>query len=255
LPVVEIEVAERDVLAPLFLENKRDTVLVRSVLEGHFGSARADSLSRPSVARLDSGSFTILGGDPTSPAVPALLGDAPIFYVTPESVRWEAALRDVLGDRMGKCRFTEFTWGSLDNAQLAQLSRSLAPPFTLKRVDVGLAKRLGSDTGNEYFYENFHSVEDFIDRGIGYCVLHEGRVASAATSMARCHRAIDIEIETVSGLRRSGLAAVAGARLVLHCLENDIEPHWLAANPASEGLALKLGYTRSETYETLEVER
>jgi predicted GNAT family acetyltransferase len=102
--------------------------------------------------------------------------------------------------------------------------------------------------------ENFHSVDDFLGRGIGYCVVHHNRIVSAATSMAASRRAIDIEIETVPGYRKQGLATVAGAQLVAYCLERGIEPCWLAANAASERLALRLGYVRGDRYETLAID-
>ena len=47
-----------------------------------------------------------------------------------------------------------------------------------------LAGRLGAEMGNPYFMEQFHSVNDFLERGEGVCVLHEGRVVCAATSAA-----------------------------------------------------------------------
>ena len=72
--------------------------------------------------------------------------------------------------------------------------------------------------------------------------------------MARSSQAIDIEIETVPGFREQGLGTAVGAKLVSHCLERGIEPRWLAANAASERLALRLGYVRGETYETFAVE-
>ncbi|MBC8492263.1 MAG: GNAT family N-acetyltransferase [Chloroflexi bacterium] len=250
---VEIGVTERSVLAPLFERNKYDRVLIDSVLEGHFGVSYADSGVKPSVARLDSGAFTMLGGNPNSATLRALLQHSPIHYVTPESDEWRRVLRDEFGDRIPALSFTEFSSRSLDENHLAKLTQDLPTGFELKRVDAQLAERLPSDTGNEYFFENFHSVEDFLSRGIGYCVVYKNRIVSAATSMAMCTTAIDIEIETSPDFRRRGLGTVVGARLVLHCLENGMEPKWLAANPISERLALKLGYSKSGTYETFEI--
>jgi len=145
--IVEIAATERNVLAPLFAESRHDTVLINTVLEGYFGVSCADSPSVPLVARLDSGAFTILGGNSKVAAVKARLRHAPIHYVTPENDEW---------------------------------------------------------------------------RGVEY--------------------------------RRKGLGTAVGAKLVLHCLQGGIEPKWLAANAASEKLALKLGYESGETYETFEVE-
>ena len=87
---------------------------------------------------------------------------------------------------------------------------------------------------------------------MGYCILYRNVVVSAATSMAVCNGAIDIEIETTSEFRKRGLGTIVGAKLVLDCQKNGIEPKWLAANVESEKLAQKLGYVKVNTYETFE---
>jgi GNAT superfamily N-acetyltransferase len=252
--IVEIASTERKVLVPLFRENRYDTVLINSVLEGYFGVSYADSKSTPSVARLDSGAFTMLGGNPQASAVTALVRHAPIYYVTPENDEWRRVLKDEFRDKISLLSFTDFSSRSLDGGRLAELAQRLPAGFELRRIDRQLAGRLSSEMENEYFFENFESIEDFLNRGIGYCVVHGDRIVSAATSMAMCRGAIDIEIETVPGFRRRGLGTVVGAALLLHCLQRGIEPKWLAADSVSERLALKLGYEKGETYETYGIE-
>jgi GNAT superfamily N-acetyltransferase len=251
---VEIEAADRHGLVAVFENCHYDRVLIESVLEGRFGRAYADSVAGPTVARLDSGAFTVLGGNPHAPGVVPLLRLAPIAYVTPQTTEWRRTLQDELGIPMMALPFTVFSAATLDKAHLARLLGTLAPVFELKRIDKTLARQLPLDTGNSNFLENFHSVDDFLGRGIGYCILHQNRIVSAATSMAQCRRAIDIEVETVPAYRKQGLATVVGAQLVAVCLEQGVEPHWLAANTASERLALKLGYVRGERYETLAIQ-
>jgi len=251
---VEIQVAERHSLIPLFENCPYDRVLIDSVLEGHFGRAYADTVASPTTARLDSGTFTMLGGNPRAAGVIDLLRLAPIGYVTPQTADWRRTLQDEFGMQMTALPFTDFSAVALDQAHLARLIGALASVFELKRIDQELAEQLSSDMGNANFLENFSSVDDFLERGIGYCILHQNKIVSAATSMAQSRRAIDIEVETVADYRKQGLATVVGAQLVAVCLEQGIEPRWLAANTASERLALKLGYVRGERYETLAIQ-
>jgi hypothetical protein len=157
------------------------------------------------------------------------------------------------GNRLSPLPFTEFSSQSLDVNHLEKLARELPDDLELRTTDKSLAERLASDLNNEYFFENFESIEDFLKRGMGYCILHKKVIVSAATSMAMCNEAIDIEIETRSEFRRRGLGTIVGAKLVLDCLENGIEPKWLAANVESEKLAKKLGYVEVNTYETFEI--
>jgi GNAT superfamily N-acetyltransferase len=252
--LVEIEEDDRDVLISLFENCRYDRVLIDSVLEGHFGGAWADSRSKPVVARLDSGAFTMLGGDPMAMGVKALLRHAPISYVTPQNDEWRRVLQEAFGVRVAALRFTDFSPAALDAAHLAGLIGAVPPGSELVRIDKPLAERLSSDIGNEYFLENFRSVDDFLGRGVGFCVLCQERVVSAATSMARSSKAIDIEIETAPDFRGQGLGTAVGAKLVANCLEQGIEPRWLAANPVSERLALKLGYVQGETYTTFAIQ-
>ncbi|WP_426351092.1 GNAT family N-acetyltransferase [Alloiococcus sp. CFN-8] len=43
-------------------------------------------------------------------------------------------------------------------------------------------------------------------------------------------------------------------KLLLYCLKNHIEAHWLAFNDISESLAIKLGYIKDEFYKTFLIE-
>jgi len=143
---------------------------------------------------------------------------------------------------------------SLSQNHLDKLVQALPSDFELREIDTALAERLQVDLGNQYFFENFNSIGDFLERGIGYCVVHESKVVSAATSMAMCLGAIDIEIETAPEYRGIGLGTAVGAKLLSHCLANHIEPKWIASNVESEKLALRLGYERRETYPTFEIQ-
>ena len=196
----------------------------------------------------------MLAGNPSADGVKDLLCRAPIYYVTPQSEEWQRCLQDEFGAHISALPFTDFSFTSLDPTRLAKLMRTVPSTFELKQIDRPLADQLPSDIGNEYFFENFHSVDDFLGRGIGFCILHQHKIVSAATSMAQSSKAIDIEIETVPAFRQQGLGTAVGAKLVAHCLKHSIEPRWLAANAVSEKLALKLGYVRGDTYETYAIQ-
>lgn len=250
--VAVVEVINRDVLFPLFKEHKYDTVVMNSVLEGHSGVAYADSKDYPSVARLDVGPFTVLGGSSSTPHIADILHYRKISYVTPENTEWRRLLRDEFSCSEA-VSFTEFLTHSLDGNKLIQLVRGIPPGFRLVRIDDKLVDRLISDLGTTYFFDGFQSRDDYLRRGIGYCVLCNDRVVSAAASMAACNGAIDVEINTAPGFQRRGLGTSVGARLVLYCLRNGIEPKWLAATSESAKLARRLGYEKGESYETLAI--
>ena len=66
---------------------------------------------------------------------------------------------------------------------------------------------------------------------------------------------IHIGIETHPDFRNKGLATAIAAKLLVHCIERGVYPHWSASseNAASIHLAEKLGYVHDTVYETLGV--
>jgi hypothetical protein len=252
--IVALRPLERDILRALFAGNKRDRVLMECVIIDHLGEAAADSAEVPSVARLDHGIFTILGGDPHHPQALDLIRYKPILFVSPESAEWRQLLESEYGERITPLQYTTFNSRSLDANHLKALVAQPQDDYEFKRMDLPLAAQLLKDFDSDEFIDCFESVEDFAAHGVGYLALHQDVVVSTATSFAASSRGIDIDIQTQPEHRRKDLATQVGARLLLDCLENRIEPHWLAANQSSEGLALKLGYTKGDAYVTLMME-
>lgn len=241
---------EREILFPLFKNNKYDIVVMKSVLYGLSGTAYSDSKTNPTVCRLDSGAYTILGGNPDSEHALQLIRHAPINVVTPENAAWEKLLYNEFNDKITYQPFCSFLPPSLNKNHLQELTLSIGSDFKILRINQVLARQLHLDIDNSYFFEHFSSYEDFSNRGIGFCVTYKNKIVSAVTSMAAAEKLINIEIETLTDFRNKNLATAVCATLLLYCLENNITPQWLAANHKSEMLAEKLGYLKDDSYKT-----
>jgi GNAT superfamily N-acetyltransferase len=239
----------------LFAPHRRDRAIIDCVLEGYVGQAFADNLAAPTVARLDCGPFAALGGDPDLPAARELLRYAPIDWVTPETDAWRAFLEAEFAGRIRRIRFVEFSAEGLDPGQLDELAQALPPNFTVARIDAELAEALIRDLGKRWLLDSYASMHDFLARGIGYVVLHDGRVVGSAASAVSSSRAMDIDIEVAPTHRRKGLGAAVSAALALECVQRGIAPLWLASNDISVRLARKLGYTACGEYETFEIQQ
>ena len=100
----------------------------------------------------------------------------------------------------------------------------------------------------------FAGASDFLERGLGFVVTHNGMLVAGASSYAACDRAIEIEIDTRPDFRRLGLASACGARLILECLTRGIYPGWDAHDGRSLALAEKLGYRLDHPYTAYWVE-
>ena len=251
--IVEVPVLSRNALIPLFERHIRDRAFIDCVLEGHFGTSRADSLAAPTVARVDCGPFTAFGGDAAAPAVADLIGCAPVDWVTPETDAWRAALERAFPGRIRAIPFVTFSSAALDTSALDRLAHSLPSGYVLLHLDAELAGRLIAQMKKDWLLESYASLDDFLRRGIGYVAACGDEIVATASAAVRSSSAIDIDIETAPAHRRKGLGTAVGAALALECLVRGIDPLWLAANETSCRLATKLGYTRGDSYDTFEI--
>lgn len=243
-------------LAPLFAERDELRAVVDSVLEGHLGQAVVDDPETPGVARLEIGCYAVFGGDPFSPAARRIAGEVsgPLELAFPDSEAWRSLLHRIHDPGLTGRSMRSFATDDLDPGELFRASRRLPDGFTVARVGIDEAARLGPDL-EPHGMQTFSNAEDLVTRGIGFCARSaEGAIACVASSYAVCTGRIELAIATHPEFRRLGLARAVSARLMLHCLERGIVPHWNAANPVSRQLAIGLGYRPAGTCEILFLE-
>lgn len=92
-----------------------------------------------------------------------------------------------------------------------------------------------------YFWDN---AEDFSKNGVGFCLMHDGRIASTAFSAFVIGRQLELGIESDAAARGKGFAALTCMALIDYCLEKGYEPVWACRlqNTNSMRLATKLGF-------------
>lgn len=94
----------------------------------------------------------------------------------------------------------------------------------------------------------WRSAAEFAARGVGFDVMERGQRVCRAFSAFREGAQLELGIETLDGFRGRGLARLACARLIEHCLAHDLTPVWAcrAGNVGSVRLALGLGFAISQ---------
>jgi len=95
------------------------------------------------------------------------------------------------------------------------------------------------------------TLENFLNKGISYAVLHNNEVVSWCTPDCVAGDRIDIGIFTHPDHRRLGLACIAVAATVEQCFHQGFKSvgwHCNADNTASWKTAEKVGYTRNREY-------
>lgn len=238
-------------LVPLF--KKMDSTIVLSYLQGHMGDAWVDNLENPTVAQIAVGIFVFYAGNPDAVEAEELLHNLPDFTLAiVDSDEWKIRIEKVHKGSYEKFQRFRFKKDpqDLDRKYILNLLSALPEEYEIKKIDKEIANAASFHELSEDFISQFDSIDDFMDRGIGYAILHKGQVVSAATSFSIYDDGIEIEIASHPNHRRKGLAAIVASALILDCLDRGKYPSWDAANTESVELAKKLGYTFKESYDT-----
>lgn len=243
--MLEVPPASRRALRPLFAACPGVRGLVAAILSGEMGRAWADDLTNPTVAVLHL-DFHVFGGRPTPAAVSAALSLMPPqgFIVAPDD--WNEVLRAKLGPSFRTYTRYEFDSADWNRDRLQGFIDAVPAGFEMKRVDASNVAAL-RDLADAFVY-NFDSLDDFLARGIGFGLWHEGRFVSGCSSFSIGGGMLEIGIDTVREFERRGFAKATAAALILYCLDHGLEPCWDAAHSASANLGEAIGFRGRRPY-------
>ena len=234
-------------LGPLFAGHHSLRSVVEAVLEGRQGRAVRDGAA----ARLSLGCYELFGGEAASPGARRLVESAarPRELVYGNDASWRRLIQDVHGEAVHDRPMRDYDPAPLDRARLRELAAAPAG-FQIVRLDASLAGQLDHEL-EPHALQVFASPEAFARDGIGFGAVIDGRLAAAATSYAWTARLLEVAIGTRPAYRGRGLAAAAAAALMGHCLDVGIAPCWVASNPISQRLAVRLGFRPTGVCEVL----
>lgn len=224
-----------------------------TIFEGSMGEILVDDLENPQTAILSIPEFkvTFLGGEAKLDLVEEYIKDLPFFTtVMFGSDGWPQILKTVHTKKWLTMPRFPFSSESLDPKHLLGLKTRISDEYRIEKIDQAIAEQIMGEknklTGDQLF--GFESPEDFIERGIGYCIFSGEEMVSIAAAGAVCKKGIEIQVNTLSEHEGQGLGTAVSAALIIDCLEQGIDPNWDAATEVSAGLAKKLGYTPKERY-------
>jgi len=249
--IFEADIHVRQKLIPMF--EKIDSTIILSCLQGHMGTAWVDDLENPTVAQITVGIFVFFAGNANTKAAEELLYNLPEFTLAiVDSDEWKNRIETVHVGSSEKFQRYRFKKNSehLNRAHIQSLLSTLPRGYEVKRIDKTIANDSSFHELSEDFVSQFDSIDDFINRGIGYAIIHNGHVVSAATSFSIYNDGIEIEVASHPDYRRKGLATIVASTLILDCLDKGKYPSWDGANEESVKLAQKIGYKLQEAYDT-----
>ncbi|EJS03499.1 hypothetical protein IKM_02672 [Bacillus mycoides] len=230
-----------------------NNVVLLSYLQGHMGNAWVNDLENPTVAQITVGIFTFYAGDPNAKETEALLRNIPErILVIVNSDQWKKRLETFHERKIDKFLRYKFKRNAevFNRSKLQSFITALPKGYELRKIDEHIANNPTLHNVSEDFTSQFRSIDDYVNRGIGYSILYNGEVVCGASSYSIYNDGIEIEVATDLDHRRKGLATVVCATLILDCLEKGRYPNWDAANSTSIKLAEKLGYVFDKAYDT-----
>ncbi|UCE25635.1 MAG: GNAT family N-acetyltransferase, partial [Candidatus Zixiibacteriota bacterium] len=168
--------------------------------------------------------------------------------IMPSPQPWRDTARDIHGDRLVEFPRYSFSSGNLSVAHLEKLLRALPCGQAVVAVDRNIAEQVYGVEDHFFDLSDYDSAEDFVHRGIGYCVVEDNSPVACAYASLICSQGAEVSIFVQPQYRRKGIATALACSLLLHCMRYKLEPHWDAANPESCRLAEKLGYRPAGEY-------
>lgn len=257
--MIQVTPAQMAQIAPLY--QGQDETMIQSCLQGMMGSAQADRLPQPRAARIDIGDFCFLAGDAQALearelvlAFPAGFSGEALLMVPPDR-EWEKLIQEC---HAGSCqRVTRYAFeqqADFSREKLMAFRDALPKGYRLEQID---GERYGQAIRQKWSADlcsQFESCQDYLQRGLGFCVLYGKELVCGASSYTVYRGGLEIQIDTREDHQRRGLARACAAALILECLKRGIFPSWDAANLPSRALAEQLGYRFRREYPVYAVE-
>jgi len=131
--------------------------------------------------------------------------------------------------------------------------KNLPKKFTMQRIDTQLLDQSQLKNYQDMcgWIDSFwHSRDDFLDKGVGYCLMEGDTIVSWCVSVYVGAQNYELGLATVPPYRNRGFATLTSAACVEYCVERRIVPHWhcFKTNLASIAVAEKVGFEKVMEY-------
>ena len=217
-----------------------------------------DSLENPRFRVLHSAPAFFLMGDPEGCDVKGILERIGTnSWIVPENETWEEPLQAYFSGRLVPHRRTQFDASFLDLGCLESLKRPLSPGYEL--IPIG-PEQAEDKEGMLYadLLRNFFPAGDFLEKGLGFCILENREVIGFAASNYplegnELEVYIRVDFNSDPRHRNQGMGTQLGIALLEHCLKRNLIPEWDSANEISARLARKLGYVAKREWKMFHI--
>lgn len=262
-------------IKPLLKNEQQNDLTLNAIMNGNNrGTVYVDNLEHPRTAMIDViGTISMFIGDHTNEDFLLLLPDfidnqlkidtlescgGTYFLAVASDEAWEKAIEKAISHREYETDFECYHTFDADRFHTLKSGfKPLSAGYAVRRIDKAMIENDSEEILSEVLNEFWYSTDDFLAKGLGYCVVKGNRIISACLSCCVNGQDHEISVETYNDEdMNKGFATLACAAYLEHCLANDITPHWSALETNKESLRLgaKLGFEFAYKFKTFEFE-
>ncbi|WP_409368707.1 GNAT family N-acetyltransferase [Lysinibacillus sp. 38-6] len=169
------------------------------------------------------------------------------FTLFSPNVEWNVAIESCIAEQnVGKIHRYAFSFDEMTYKNSKGNHVSASRVSKINKMDIQHCLEFD----NHYYNEYWGSVDNFIAKGIGFCVKDGERIISEAVSIFKSMKYAEIDIITDAHYRGQGLASIVAEQFIDDCLAKQIQPRWDCDidNHASIKLGKNLGFTNPQQY-------
>lgn len=131
--------------------------------------------------------------------------------------------------------------------------RRIPKGFHIECINEEFLKRTSLKNLNtvaDYIIFKWNSINDFLQKGFGFCLLHGNSIASWCISGNHVEGKCEITIGTHEKYQNKGCATLIASAFVEHCISKNLTPSWHCGydNLASIAVAEKVGFEKVLKY-------
>lgn len=250
--MIELKKEERNVLYQL--SNEKEDVVLCACIEGNLGRCWVDKKIDPTSAIIIGADFCFLIGviqniSCIKDAISIISENCKNKVIVTDSISWSSIIEEYYTNSFKKfSRFKTMKEPMFNRDKLNNFIESIDSRYQIQKIDKSIYYKVLEKGWTADFCCFFSTVEQFMEHGMGYVIVHNDEIISGASSYTYCEGSIDITIGTDIEYRRKGLALACASKLILECIDKNIYPRWDAVDLNSIALAEKLGYHLEKEY-------
>lgn len=194
-----------------------------------------------------------LGGNPLAFSYLELrekiFADNEIQTIIAPTEQWKDCLKEALGNRF--VMHLEMGFSLTSSQWDDSFAQPLSNDFIIKPLDLALCQKIEKTWSGTNWFWGWGSVNDFIEKGRGYAILHKNDVVSFVSPTfpyGDFSKYVEFNIQTSPLYRKRGLATVLCIILLRYCFQNGFTATWSTEveNLPSQNLARKLGFQNAQ---------